>query len=38
MMSQVRMLDIDRQIWEEELEAFVPKRLFDAHSHIFKEE
>ncbi len=38
MVSQVRMLDIDRRIWEEELEAFVPKRLFDAHSHIVKAE
>ena len=38
MVLQVKMLDIDRRIWEEELEAFVPKRLFDAHSHIFKAE
>lgn len=35
---QLRMLDIDRQIWEEELETFVPKRIFDMHSHIFKKE
>ena len=27
--------DIDRRIWEEELESFVPKRLFDAHAHIY---
>lgn len=38
MISEIKMLDIDRRIWEEELEAFVPKRLFDAHSHIFKAE
>lgn len=38
MTSQIKMLDIDRRIWKEELEAFVPKRLFDAHSHIFKAE
>jgi len=25
----------DRQIWEEELEAFVPRRIFDAHAHLF---
>jgi glutamate-1-semialdehyde 2,1-aminomutase len=25
----------DRQVWEEELEAFVPSRLFDAHCHLF---
>ena len=24
----------DRQIWEEELEEFVPKRVFDAHCHL----
>ncbi|MBL9216789.1 MAG: amidohydrolase family protein [Opitutaceae bacterium] len=25
----------DRQIWEEELDAFVPRRIFDAHAHLF---
>ncbi|MFQ5732050.1 MAG: amidohydrolase family protein [Planctomycetaceae bacterium] len=25
----------DRQIWEEELDRFVPRRVFDAHSHLF---
>ncbi|MCK4416782.1 MAG: amidohydrolase family protein [Candidatus Latescibacteria bacterium] len=29
---------IDRRIWEEELEEFVPQRIFDAHTHIFKPE
>ena len=24
----------DRQIWEEELESFVPRRVFDAHCHL----
>ena len=38
MISQIKTLDIDRQIWEEELEAFVPQCLFDAHTHIFKAE
>ena len=25
----------DRRIWEEELEGFVPRRIFDAHAHLF---
>ena len=25
----------DRQIWEEELESFLPQRIFDAHAHLF---
>ena len=38
MIPQAEIFDIDKRIWEEELEAFVPKRLFDAHSHIVKAE
>ena len=26
----------DRQIWEEELDEFVPDRVFDAHCHLFQ--
>src|SRR5204862_6632920 len=25
----------DRQIWEEELDGFLPRRMFDAHAHLF---
>ncbi len=25
----------DQQIWDEELQDFVPKRVFDAHIHMF---
>jgi hypothetical protein len=25
----------DRRIWAEELEDFVPRRIFDAHAHLF---
>lgn len=25
----------DRQIWDEELEDFVPRRVFDAHAHLY---
>jgi len=38
MISQIKMLSIDQQIWKEELEAFVPKNIFDMHAHIFKAE
>ncbi len=27
--------DLDRRIWEEELEGFLPQRIFDAHVHFF---
>lgn len=29
--------DLDRRIWEEELEPFVPAKVFDAHTHIWSE-
>ena len=28
--------DLDRQIWEEELDPFLPQRIFDVHTHVFK--
>ena len=28
------MLESDRRIWRDELEKFVPNRIFDAHSHV----
>lgn len=30
--------DLDRRIWDEELEAFVPRRVFDTHVHIYMAE
>ena len=27
--------DFDREIWYEELEDFVPAKIFDAHSHLW---
>lgn len=27
--------DLDRRIWEDELEDFVPEQLFDAHVHVY---
>ncbi len=35
MKSRVEYTRHDRQIWEEELEDFVPRRIFDAHAHLF---
>src|SRR5262249_33047133 len=28
--------DLDRRIWEEELEDFVPRRIFDVHTHVYR--
>lgn len=30
------LTDLDRRIWEEELEAMVPARIFDAHTHLYR--
>lgn len=35
-MASIPMRDIDRQIWENELEDFVPSRIYDAHVHLFR--
>ena len=35
-MMKLQLNDLDRRIWEEELDEFVPKRVFDAHSHIYR--
>ncbi len=32
------MTEIDRQIWEKELEDFVPDSVFDAHTHVWNDE
>ncbi len=36
MASPFEIRDIDRRIWEQELDSFVPEKVFDAHSHIYK--
>jgi glutamate-1-semialdehyde 2,1-aminomutase len=28
--------DLDHRIWEEELDEFVPRRVFDVHTHIYR--
>ncbi len=30
-----QLRDCDRQLWEEQLDAFVPAKVFDAHCHIY---
>ena len=31
----IKLTDLDRQIWEEELSDFVPKNIYDIHTHIY---
>jgi len=34
----VRLNEVDVQIWEQELAGFVPKRIFDVHTHLYPRE
>jgi predicted TIM-barrel fold metal-dependent hydrolase len=34
--SLMRLNDVDRRIWAEELEEFVPQRIFDVHTHTYR--
>jgi hypothetical protein len=34
--SPLALTDLDRRIWAEELEAFVPPRVFDVHTHVYR--
>jgi predicted TIM-barrel fold metal-dependent hydrolase len=34
--APVQWTDVDRRIWEEELDEFVPARVFDVHTHIYR--
>jgi predicted TIM-barrel fold metal-dependent hydrolase len=36
MMSELNRTDLDIRIWEDELDDFVPRKVFDAHTHIFR--
>ena len=33
---QWELNDVDRRIWAEELEEFVPQRVFDIHTHLYR--
>ncbi len=35
-MPLVELNDLDRRIWEQELAGFVPARIFDVHTHIYR--
>ncbi len=35
-LAPLEQTDLDRRIWEEELDEFVPKRVFDIHTHIYR--
>jgi hypothetical protein len=35
-MSELDRTDLDVRIWEEELEDFVPHKVFDVHTHIYR--
>ncbi|MBP5639434.1 MAG: amidohydrolase family protein [Victivallales bacterium] len=37
-MFSVSYTDFDREIWEAELESFVPSRIFDAHCHLWNDQ
>jgi glutamate-1-semialdehyde 2,1-aminomutase len=34
--APLRLHEVDRRIWEEELADFVPRKIFDVHSHIYR--
>lgn len=36
MNAPFELTDLDRRIWEEELNEFVPQRVYDAHTHIYR--
>ncbi|MCA9143430.1 MAG: amidohydrolase family protein [Planctomycetaceae bacterium] len=35
-MAAIELNDLDRRIWDEELAGFVPQRVFDVHTHIYR--
>jgi predicted TIM-barrel fold metal-dependent hydrolase len=36
MQAPIATTDLDRRIWEEELDEFVPPRVFDVHTHLYR--
>lgn len=34
--SPLVLNDVDRRIWADELDAFVPQRVFDIHTHCYR--
>ena len=35
-MFNININDLDKKIWEEELNDFVPKKVYDVHTHIYQ--
>jgi len=36
MSTPIQLTDVDRRIWHEELDQFVPRKVFDVHTHIYR--
>ena len=36
MAFQLQLNDVDRRIWDEELAEFVPQRIYDVHTHLYR--
>lgn len=34
--TSVELTDVDRRIWQEELDEFVPSQIFDVHTHVYR--
>ena len=37
-MALFEVTDYDRKVWEEELKDFLPDRILDVHTHVYKKE
>jgi glutamate-1-semialdehyde 2,1-aminomutase len=35
-MQPIEITPVDRRIWEEELDGFVPRRVYDVHTHLYR--
>jgi len=35
-LSSVELNDVDRRIWQDELDEFVPQKIYDAHTHLYR--
>ncbi len=34
--ASLKLNDLDQHIWDEELDPFVPSRVFDMHTHVYR--
>jgi len=35
-MKSLELNDVDRRIWRDELDEYVPRRVFDVHTHLYR--